>query len=166
MASGLGDSTVRPKTGVDYVKRLNGWQRLWVALSVIWLLVVAAFTIALWSSASDYEHRRLDDSIDAVGHYLERENPSYRYEGAWATRTKYNDLSDDQLLARLHDEYKGKVDFQPIETEYRRKLDRLPTERAEAVGVALLVWFVPAAAVYALGLTVAWIRRGFRQANP
>lgn len=147
-------------------RRLNGWQRLWVALSVVWLLTVAAFTVALMPKASDYASRRLYDSIDAVGRHLERDNPSYRYEGARATRTKYTDLSDDEVLAKLHERYKGKVDFQTIEMEYRRKIDRLPTERAKMVGTAFLVWLIPAATVYGLGLTVAWIIRGFRQTNP
>lgn len=151
---------------MNFVKRLNGWHRLWVALSVIWLLVVAAFTIALVPKASDYRSTRLYDSIDAVGRHLEREDPTRRYEGAWTTRSKYTDLSDEEVLVRLHDKYKGKVDFQPIETEYRRKNDRLPIERAKAGGVAFLVWLVPAVAVYALGLTVAWIIRGFRQVDP
>lgn len=145
------------------VKHLNGWQRLWVALSAILLLVVAAVTVALMPKASDYASTRLDESIDAVGRHLEHENPNYRYEGAWAARTKYTDLSDDQVITKLHETYKGKVDFQNIDVEYRRKVDRLPTERAKTVGIAFLVWFTASAALYGLGLTVAWIIKGFRQ---
>lgn len=148
------------------VKCLNGWQRLWVVFSVVWLLIVAAFTVAFLPKASNYASTRLYDSIDAMGRYLERENPSYRYEGAWATRTKYSDLSDDQVLANLHERYNGKVNFQTIEMEYHRKIDRLPTERAKTIGTAFLVWLIPGAAVYGLGLAVAWIIRGFRQTNP
>ncbi len=148
------------------MKRLNGWHRLWLALSVIWLLAVAAFTIAFIPKASDYGSSRLYDSINAVNRHLEREDPTRGQEAAWTTRSKYSDLSDEEVLVRLHDKYKGKVDFQSIETEYRRKIARLPTERTEVVGIALLAWLVPVTVVYALGLTLAWIIRGFRHANP
>jgi len=146
-------------------RRLNGWQRLWVAVSAIWLLTVGAFSVSLMPKASDYASSRLYETLDVVGRHLEREDQSFRYEGAWATRTKYEGLNDDQLLVRLHEKFRGKVDFQSIEAEYRRKVDRLPVERARVVGIAFLVWFVPAAALYAFGLALAWIISGFRQPN-
>jgi hypothetical protein len=81
-------------------------------------------------------------------------------------RTKYADLSDDELLARVHEKFKGKVDFEAIEAKHRREINRLPARQAEAIGVGLLAWAASSATVYALGLTLAWIIRGFRQSSP
>jgi hypothetical protein len=149
------------------LERLNGWQRLWIVLSVIYLIVVVAFVIAVMPRASHYARSRLYNSIDTVGRYLERDDASFRYEGGWTMRTKYYaDLSDEQVLAKLHDKYKDKVDFDPVESEYRRKMNRRLLEQAQTFGIALLFWLIPVVALYILGVGVAWIIRGFRQPNP
>jgi hypothetical protein len=121
------------------LERLNGWQRLWIVLSVIYLIVVVTYTIAVVPRASHYARSRLYDSIDTVGRYLEREDASFRYEGGWTMRTKYYaDLSDEQVLAKLHDKYKDKVDFGLVENEYRRKMNGLLLEQVQTLGIALL----------------------------
>lgn len=80
-------------------KRLNGWQRLWVLVSLVWLVATAAVTFFVLPKASDYRADRVTGSLDAVGHYLERTNPDFHYEGAWTTRTTYYaNLSDDELV--------------------------------------------------------------------
>jgi predicted membrane channel-forming protein YqfA (hemolysin III family) len=70
--------------------RLNGWQRLWVVLSALWLALVCAFTALVWSS-----------------------------QGGSASVLLY----------------------------------------------AFLGWVLPSALLYLLGLSAAWIIRGFRRAN-
>jgi len=37
--------------------RLNGWQRLWVVLSALWLVVVVGFTVFLWPTSKTMWHR-------------------------------------------------------------------------------------------------------------
>lgn len=70
--------------------RLNGWQRLWLLVTVLWALVVGVFVVILQSNRNE-----------AV-----------------------------PLL--------------------------------NAIGFWVLFWSMPAAAVYALGLGIAWVRSGFR----
>ncbi len=40
------------------VRGLNGWQRLWVVLSVLYLLVVVGFAALLWPTAAGTWHRK------------------------------------------------------------------------------------------------------------
>jgi len=108
---------------------------------------------------------RLHESLDAVGRHLQREDPSVRYEGAWAMRNKYADLRDDELLIRLHEKFSQKVNFERIDAKYHRSIEQLPAKRLKILGGAFLVWLVPAAMLYASGSAVAWVIRGFRQSN-
>lgn len=148
-------------------RRLNGWQRLWVVLAVIYLLPVVGFTIALFPKQRDLVSSRVYDSIRAVGEYREKNDSGFRFEGAFSFRAKYySDISDDEIIKGLHEKWGSKVDFSKIEVEYKQKLDALPAERAKAVGIALLAWLVPVLAVYVLGLAVTWIIRGFRRESP
>jgi hypothetical protein len=39
------------------MKRLNGWQRLWIVLSVFYLLLVVAFTFVIWPIPETTSHR-------------------------------------------------------------------------------------------------------------
>ena len=146
------------------IRHLNGWQRLWVLLSAIWLIIVGIFASTMIPKTSDYAAARLYDTIDAVGKHLEKENPEVHYEGAWATRTKYYaDLKDDEILDKLYSKYKDSVDFTPVEREYRHKMDGLRTEQFKTVGISFLVWVIPSLLVYILGYAVGWVFKGFRQ---
>ncbi len=51
-------------------------------------------------------------------------------------------------------------------TAYRRaRFHILAVKRSELMGEALAVWLVPAAALYALGWAVGWVRRGFQNSG-
>ena len=146
------------------MRHLSGWQRLWVFLSTIWLVIVGFFAFTMMPKASDYATTRLYGTMNAVGKYLEKENPDVHYVGPWTTRTKYySDLTDNEILGKLHSKYKDTVDFTSVEREYRYKMDGLRTEQLKAVGLSFLVWIIPSLLVYILGYGVAWIVKGFQQ---
>jgi len=146
------------------IRHLNGWQRLWVLLSVTWIIIVGVFASTMIPKASDYTKARLYDTIDAVEKHLEKQNPDYHYIGAWEMRTQYYpDLKDDEILDELHSKYKDTVDFTPIEREYRKKMDNLRGEQLKAVGISLLAWLIPSLVIYISGYGVGWVVKGFRQ---
>lgn len=49
-----------PSTRKSEDMKLSGWQRLWIVLSVIWLLPVAFFTVRSMPKASQYEWGRYE----------------------------------------------------------------------------------------------------------
>ena len=46
--------------------KLGGWQRLWILLSVIWLLPVAFFTVELMPKGFQYERSRSEAIQDLI----------------------------------------------------------------------------------------------------
>jgi len=143
--------------------RLNGWQRLWILLSALYLALVVVAAIAKMPRSSDYINTRVHASIDAVGKYMEVSTPGYTYEGSYAVRQKhYADLSDEQILDRLHTKFAGKVDLEPIDREYKQKMQ---AEQATFLGYAVASWLGPITLLYAIGAAIAWVIRGFRRSD-
>ncbi len=70
---------------------------------------------------------------------MESTTPGYTFEGSHTVRQKYYaELTDEQIIERLHTKFKDKIDFTKVESEYRRKIDGLVTEQAKTVGYAVL----------------------------
>jgi hypothetical protein len=91
---------------------------------------------------------------------------------------QYNDLSDAELASALSTkrpaEYGDLVpdafvldeDFEKVISAYDRVVaDATHAARWSFSGYALLAWLIPCGSLYALGWSVAWIRRGFRGSN-
>jgi hypothetical protein len=151
-------------------QHLNGWQRLWVLLSVIWLIIVGSYASIMMPRASDYATARLHDTIDAVCKHLDSENPSdlkgdealhlsvFKFR---CSLRKYGDWHEDEN--ELRSTYKDIVDFAPVDRTYRHRMDGLRTEQLRAVGISLLAWLTPSLVVYVLGYGIGWVVNGFRQ---
>jgi len=170
-------------------KRLNGWQRLWIVFCGLCFLATGVITVLTLPTGSEHERKRLLDSIDLVSRHnaiLQRveaagfskaEIKEYLSKGGKldnvrlvdhespdTIRTKYYaDLSDKEILARLHETYSKKVDFGSIEAEYKKDMARSGTDRLRFGLYAFLVWCCISLGVYGLGFSVAWVIKGFRQ---
>lgn len=148
-------------------KHFNGWQRLWVLLIALYLVPVVVFTTDAMPKASNYAQTRLHESIDVTGHYLETIKLGYTFEGSYTVRQKYySDLTDDEVIERLHTKYKDIIDFTRIESKYYRMIDELSIKQVKVVGYALLWWLIPSVVLYLFGIAVIWVIRGFRSEGP
>ncbi|HEY9161837.1 MAG TPA: hypothetical protein VIS94_12245 [Desulfomonilia bacterium] len=86
------------------------------------------------------------------------------YESPDEIRVKYYaDLSDKEILTRLHDRYSKKVDFASVETAYEKGMARLRTKQLETILFSFLVWLGISLGVYGLGYSAGWVINGFRQ---
>lgn len=145
-------------------KRIGGWHRLWIALSVIYLVSVVAISAQFpQTKAVISQEERLERSSALVAEYL-RTNPEFAKQPP-VLPSEYGGVPADgsQIpaeLSQLHSKYKGRVDFAPIEQPFAPDLT---SERFQYVGVVFLIWFVPVALIYLLGLAVRWVIRGFSQ---
>jgi len=172
-------------------KRLSGWQRLCVVFCGLCLLVTAVLTVLALPSGSEYERKRLLDSIDLVlkhNAFVQRletagfskaeieehlskggkidDHSVVSHEASDVIRARdYPDLSDEEILTRLHDKYSKKVDFASIEGAYRKSIARLRTQRLQVILFAFLIWCGVSLGVYGLGLSVGWVVKGFREKN-
>jgi hypothetical protein len=170
-------------------KKLTGWQRLWVVFCGLCLLVTAVLTVLALPSGWEYERKRLLDSIDLVvkhNAFVQRletagfskeeieehlskggkmeDHSAVSHLAADVIRARdYPDLSDEEILTRLHDKYSKKVDFTPIEGAYRKSIARLRTERLQVILFAFLIWCGISLGLYGLGLSIGWVVKGFRE---
>jgi hypothetical protein len=144
--------------------KLNGWQRLWVVLLAMYAVPVSLIAVESWPQADAHATARLYESLDLVGKHMESTTPGYSFEGSYSVRQKYySDLTDDQIIERLHAKFGDKISFDRIELNYLRKLRDLPKERFELVAYGFAAWLLPALAAYLLGASMGWVRRGFRR---
>lgn len=142
--------------------RLNGWQRLYIVLSVVYLFVLAFLASSDFPTAGDYEGQRLERSIKLVEQYLQNQGKD---EKLWPTGLTANQLlfGDQELLTKLHHEFKDRVDFSKVEKEYRSGLIIVRVKFVlNAIG---LVWLTPVVGIYLSFLGVIkvakWVISGF-----
>ena len=141
--------------------RLNGWQRLWVVISLLWMGVVAAYTLTRGASQSEIYHSWANDLLG----YLVTEASDLKSYSVTSLRSTYSDLSDKELIEALHKKYIGKhpayrYGFEQIDAKYERKIageDSNPL-------ISVLIAVVLPVLLYVLGWTFVWVRNGFKNA--
>jgi hypothetical protein len=140
------------------ISRLNGWQRLWILLSTIYFIGVVSIAVLLFPKKADYLSTRVYDTINLTIKHVPDLQGSYAYQ----VRDAYKDLSDEEVINKIHAKFKDKVDYSEIESDYGRKIEGLSSEKAKAAGIWFLVWLIPSLATYALGRSVGWVISGFK----
>ena len=163
--------------------RLNGWQRLWVLFSAIYLIVGLVIVVLAFPDGS---YRRYLTSGLAVNLALKareieaRDAGNERAElevlrlrrGAAAEfsdiRTKYyNDLSDADLIERIRENLMRNPRLASLQAELEKRLQEdaaaLHDERIKYVVTTVPFLLLPIFVVYALGGAIGWVVRGFRK---
>lgn len=146
--------------------QLTGWQRLWVVATALWTAPVAWLAYETAPNAEDFRSRwasQLPDAPRPAIEALER----CRQQGK---RAAADDPSLNPYLLFIEcskaDTAYG-ISFRKLEQEYRDKAEKeitekLPRDLAAHYFTHLAVWLVPALLVYLLGMSIAWVVRGFR----
>ena len=160
---------------------LNGWQRLWVVLSVLWLFVVCTIGIVAWPMPAsvphgevylkmvnvDHDGARFVDfvpALTAVGAEPQK-GTVVSFDPNWGTSQEGPhgatiDVGGHRLQLALRD--MPDSDVNRAVGEYYAALRKvLVSKRITFTGQLAAVWLIPLAALYALGLSVGWVRRGF-----
>ena len=156
--------------------KLNGWQRLWVVLSILYLIVVISVDFMIWPKTTYIEKSRLNEVYELI-HKAEGKEEKYKYtdivdelnrRGLLASpNNEKEELMAEERWAKLADlailKYKDKIDFSQIESRYKSDLRELNSERKQTIFLSFLFWLVPVIVAYTLGLAARWIMRGFRE---
>jgi hypothetical protein len=169
------------------VRRLSGWQRLWVVFAILYLLPVAVFTVSFVPKKTDTKRQWAFATIEIVKKYDEK----LKNEDTWDIWRAYSDMSYEELIKRIRDKYsrdkysdksdrkkgpenkweqyrvKGTpripdIEFDTVNKEYQQKLNSLWKEQAKVVSIGGLSWGFSVIAVYILGMAVGWVYRGFK----
>jgi hypothetical protein len=137
-------------------KRLGGWWRLWIVIALVWIGSVAAFAYAMWPSgsrASDHpafhyqlepkQREMLAEEGDTSGLGVRMPNGTTLWFRPGVSETEAAPVarSYDAITLRAQEE----------------------TQRSFTV-IALTVAVVPPLLLAVLGLAVAWVRSGFKNA--
>ncbi len=143
--------------------KLSGWQRLWVVVSLLYLVTVVIFTIALMPKRANIE-QAWESEIDAiVGSNIRFSLPFRDMNDEALVRVfreeypdAYQDLSDEELVSTIS------IRVALIDFRHQQRLDSLFGEQAKSMGIGLLAWIVPSVVLYLLGWSIGWVYRGFQ----
>lgn len=135
--------------------RLNGWWRLWIVASALWCLTIA-FTAAPSPSAFRSAHYELEHDNG--------NGKTIKFTVAFS-RT----LSEQEVRQQLDGDV-GKELEKNLESDAGKLItwpyDNYIKEHAiPQLKTAVVVLFAPIIGVLLLGLSVAWVRKGFKVAD-
>ena len=137
---------------------LNGWQRLWVVLSAIYLGIVILFTWTSWPNKMQIESSWVYFMIDAT-----KEPDDYAYQICEA----YKDIPDRELIQRINAKYGEKPEYKEklkqINLRYQKEIQSLGKNRYKTMGIAFIAWVIPIGIIYLMGLVIGWIYKGFKE---
>jgi hypothetical protein len=137
--------------------KLNGWQRLWVVLSALYLAIVIVFTWSSWPTRRQIDNSWVYDLINAT-----KDPKDYAYE----IRDAYKDIPDGELIQRINAKYSEKSEYKEIlkttNLKYQMEIESLGKDRFKTGGIALLAWLIPIGLIYLLGVAAGWIYKGFK----
>lgn len=162
------------------VAKPNGWIRLWILLSAIWVCVLACDGyIFLPRQASAYRHwahdtkRRIEDhqgnlKMEALlGDARQQQRhpsaakslsgePSFQPVNVDPTRE-----SIESAQARFRQHYPKSSGFKEINQRNESRLSQIRRTQVRGLKIFLLLAIVPPIVLYLLGYGVSWVRRGF-----
>jgi hypothetical protein len=136
-------------------RRLNGWVRLWIALAVIGLIPAIYTLVTEWESADAWiQELRLVPpnkvNVEGVG---DVEFPATMSPEAIALVTRENAGKPEALRAAIGT-WVG--EFNDLIRSYVSDLNR-------TLVIRVVGWWIGSLVVlYAIGLLLAWVRRGFK----
>jgi len=135
--------------------KLNGWQRLWVFLSGSYLLVVLVITFSNLPTAGDFSSVEIfrhlsNQSLELIANAKEQ----------WST------IVEDEISIPVPTEL-DQARINMFKTDYKNAVEATVQEkRIGHLFQAFIWWLAPSVLLYAFGLGIAWIRRGFRRDAP
>lgn len=126
--------------------RLNGWQRFWIVVAVV-LLIIVALVVAINFPRRDHNVLRELQSSDCVA-----------YRGLQA--------GDSTDVGPCFDLVAYQSTFEVKLSSVRDYEENLRGRRCKVVFYGLLSWAGLAGTLYLVGFAIAWVRRGFASKAP
>jgi len=153
---------------------LNGWQRLWTFLSLLFAFVVISVITAGWPSETDLVEARaiyaVELGLKAVSIKAQRSGNEIDVTkarealevGALVVREKnYSNLSALELISKIRPVLKDTPFEEELVARETRDSEDISKMRIKRIVSGLFIWLVVIASTYALGWGVTWVRNGF-----
>lgn len=140
--------------------KLNGWHRLWILLSAVYLILVTLYVIFKFPNAAEIPHqaefyKKLSQKSAAM---IERDIFDEIQPG-------FHPIIEMPNKHIIHFTVKvSEEDMNIASQEYWRVVEQKATEkRLHLLLYAFLFWAVPCIGLYALGWSINWVYKGFKQ---
>lgn len=155
--------------------KFNGWQRLWILTSMIYLLLIVILKWDAFPTSNDIYaewYNALYLSSDMYGEYKTKNAETYRAERPY--------LSYKNLIALIENDRKANVsiyqchlvqhqnpfcDLIPLPSQLRNKYEKqlylLHFQQIQIIKTGFLLWIVPIILLYIAGLLMLWVYKGF-----
>ncbi len=138
----------------------KSWQRLWLATTLVYLLMLAGTYLLLMPNQESIERKMVFNVTEEVLRYdglaFAGESPRKIFESA---RLQGYDAWIAQIRSKYHIGPEGNAGFAKIDTNYREAISDLPVTRTIGIGLCIIAFILPMAALYMIGLIVDWFKR-------
>ncbi|POG12958.1 hypothetical protein BGP82_00390 [Pseudomonas putida] len=135
------------------MKNLNGWQRLWIVACFVWGVVLVIGLSDKITTKQDLER----EAQQLLEDYKDREILIRSGKPKQELPKRIFDLtSGEKTLPELWQGLKAKQD------NLKGRMESLTSRQLTQAGAMLLFWIVSCIVVYAGGLVLNWVYRGFR----
>lgn len=147
-------------------KKLNGWQRLWILIISLYLTFVLYFASISFPNKSDLYREWAYSILDLE----KKHDKSINSLSNWEIREAYTKkgITDEKFIERLKEKSIEKPpdyqsEFAEIEKKHSAKIIKLKGKQIRYTVNALLIWFLPSSLIYILGISIAWVYKGFKK---
>jgi hypothetical protein len=154
-------------------RKLGGWLRLWILLSVLYLILVGIVVVMSLPKAEDISHSQAFYNKlppDMKKKLLGNENSEqYRDDKSEllkeASRRKLItevEMPNGHIMVFRSD--LPREEMEAISREYWKTVESEATnKRIKYIGMAFVWWLIPVAGLYGLGWSVGWVYKGFKK---
>lgn len=156
--------------------RINGWQRLWIVLSILYFFIVIFLAFLIWPETTTVEK-----------HFYNETNRLINEAKGKNEKIEISELIEEALRRKLLDtpkneaeimmanknwlalaernilEHQGQIDFTEVRSSYEEGLRKQTEHRKQIILASSLSWILPIVVFYIFGLTICWVIRGFQK---
>ena len=150
------------KAGLQSGKRINGWWRLWIVVSLIWLIFAISYAIAGWFdeglNKEFANHNKILNQINPDKKKIIVEN----YKPNSGINVKRVEMVDsDRIINFKSDaEENEMVEFGGFYFETGKSIQF--KKRTDYILIVLAIFTLPPIIIAVLGKSIAWIIKGFQ----
>ena len=150
------------KIDLKTTKKLNGWWRLWIVLSCIWLLFVASYSTAKWFkdglNKEIPKHYQIYQKLDSTNKLMVFE--SEKQSNGKNPRIVEIPNADDLIYFKSEIEESKMLEFTRM---YYKLVKSIQFKmRSESILIKSIQLIIPPIIIAALGKSIAWIIKGFK----
>jgi hypothetical protein len=145
--------------------KLNGWQRLWIVMSGVYVLIVTSLCASEFPTEKEIYQRWQAELIL----WQKKNDPELTEAAPWDIAKAYSAESPKESIERVQEKYVAqnvfnKFDFEAIAKKYQAELVDLPSMQRQKLKTASLFGLLPVFATYLLGWLAGWVYHGFKSA--